>query len=190
MNSDCDVTPKISCSTSFTCIHCECWMEWMNCNWWCSEVWNMWVIDKRTTTKSRFSPWFCFRSGRRLLVFWTQTPRTAVPCTLTMLRWPPFLHGSAGTTAHLLPTSCPAWSAPACLEGTTAALWSVSSSGLFFFLPLIWNCLYISHLLQGGQRLLLATEQSCFKGYRSSVTPPLGYVWDFNVGHPVEGQLV
>lgn len=53
-----------------------------------------------------------------------------------MPQWPPFPQGSAGTTARLLPTLCPAWSVPAFPEGITAALWSVFSirivSCLFF----------------------------------------------------------
>lgn len=79
----------------------------------------------------------CFlRSGRQLLVLWTQTPQTAALCTSTMLRWPHFLPGSAGTTAPLLPTLCPAWCVPVCLEGITAASWLVSL--LFLATESLW----------------------------------------------------
>lgn len=66
-----------------------------------------------------------FRFGRRHWILWAPSPRTAVLCTSTMQRWLPFLRGSAGTTAPLLPTLSPVWSAHVCLEGTTAASWYV-----------------------------------------------------------------
>lgn len=69
---------------------------------------------------------FAFRFGRQLCLLWTPTLRIVARCIWVMQLWQPFLHESAVTTAHHLPTSSPVWSEPACLLATTAALWSVS----------------------------------------------------------------
>lgn len=83
-----------------------------------------------------------------------------------MPQWPPFPQGSAGTTARLLPTLCPAWSVPAFPEGITAALWSVFSIRIV-------SCLFFGEV-RGYFKL-----QSKSVLYRC----PLSVPWDFWESH-------